>query len=191
MANKLVIKQKEEEEAQVVEPEQQEQNLPKEKPMQVSLNMRRGLDGRLMVHEHDHVDIVYLPDKSKVVAFAKQDYSEIIYETQNRLFNFLVRKGICLPETVRGSNVYGALEAKIMTSKSDIPIEHLLMMNIEKWLESEKPALEMDRQYTERFTTMLTDPDSEDSTELGEVPQEEEKGNIPKYGSRRYLGGWW
>lgn len=192
MANKLVIKTKEEE---TLEPQEQVEVAPpppSEKPMQVSLNMRRGLDGRLMIYEHDHIDIVFLPDSKKIVAFAKQDYSDIIYETQNRLFGFLVEKGICSPETVRGANVYGALEAKVMTPKQEqIPVEHLLVLNVKKWLDSEKPALEMDKEYTERFTTMLTDPDEEESTELGEVPQEEEKGSIPKYASRRYLGGWW
>lgn len=170
----------------------QEEKKPvlEEPPMKVSLLMRRGLDGRLMIYEHEHIDIVYLPDKMKVVAFAKQDYSDIIYETQNRLFNFLVKKGMCAPESVQGGNVYGALEAKMFKSKDNLPLEHLFVLNLRKWLDSEKPALEMDKKYNERFTDMLTQPDLEDSTELGEVPQEEEKGSIPKYGHRRFVGGW-
>jgi hypothetical protein len=31
------------------------------------------------------------------------------------------------------------------------------------------------------MTAMVTDPGPEDSTELGEVPQEVEKGTVPKY----------
>lgn len=163
-----------------------------EQLLQVSLKIRRGLDGRLMITDHDHIDIVLLPDKQKVISFAKQDFSDIVYETQNRLFNYLVDKGICAPESVQGGNVYGSLEAKILPLKeSEIPIEHLFSLNIQKWLNKEMPALEMDKEYSERFTDMLTDPDSLDSTELGEVPQEEDKGSIPKYASRRYIGGWW
>lgn len=191
MANKLIIKNVDKEE-QVEKQVEQEKVAPAEKPMQVSLNMRKGLDGRLMIHEHDHIDIVYIPKNKKIVAFAKQEYSDIIYETQNRLFGFLVDKGLCAPETVRGANVYGALEAKVMDSqKPEIPLEHLLVLNIKKWIDSEKPALEMDKKYSDSFTDMLTEPSPEDSTELGEVPQEEEKGSIPKYASRRYVGGWW
>lgn len=171
-------------------PEEEKKPVLEEPPMKVSLLMRRGLDGRLMIYEHEHIDIVYLPDKMKVVAFAKQDYSDIIYETQNRLFNFLVKKGMCAPESVQGGNVYGALEAKMFKSKDNLPLEHLFVLNLRKWLDSEKPALEMDKKYNERFTDMLTQPDLEDSTELGEVPQEEEKGSIPKYGHRRFVGGW-
>lgn len=191
MANKLIIKNTDKEE-QLEQEVEQVKEVPSEKPMQVSLNMRKGLDGRLMINEHDHIDIVYLPKIKKVVAFAKQDYSDIIYETQNRLFGFLVDKGLCAPESVRGGNVYGSLEAKVLDSQQkEIPLEHLLTLNIKKWIDSEKPALEMDRRYSATFTNMMTDPDQEDSTELGEVPQEEEKGSIPKYASRRYIGGWW
>jgi len=160
--------------------------------LQVHLKIRRGLDGRLMITDHDHIDIVLLPEKNKVMSFAKLDYSDIVYETQDRLFSFLVDKGICAPESVQGGNVYGSIEAKIVPLKQpEIPIEHLLTINIQKWLQKEMPALQMDKEYSEKFTDYLTEPDAEDSTELGEVPQEEDKGTIPKYASRRYIGGWW
>lgn len=163
-----------------------------DKLMQVNLKIRRGLDGRLMITDHDHIDIVLLPDKKKVVSFAKLDFSDIVYETQNRLFDYLVDKGICAPESVQGGNVYGSIEAKILPLKvQELPIEHLFSLNIEKWLKKEMPALQMDKEYSEKFTDFLTEPDAEDSTELGEVPQEEDKGTIPKYASRRYIGGWW
>lgn len=162
----------------------------KKPPMNVTLNMRRGVDGRLMIYEHDHIDIVYLPDKMKLIAFAKSSFSDIVYETQNRLFNFLVKKGLCAPEQIRGGQVYGAIESALLRPKQDIPFEQLLILNIEKWIDQERPALKADEEYQERFTDMLTEPDTEASTELGEVPQEEEKGTIPKSAAGRYMGGW-
>lgn len=170
--------------------EEPKQEILKEPPMQVSLLMRKGLDGRLIIYEHDHIDIVFLPEKNKVVAFAKQDYSDIIYETQNRLFQFLVNKGMCAPESIQGGNVYGSIEGKLFKSKDNLPVEHLFVLNLKKWLDGEKPALEMDKRYNEKYTDMMTEPGMEDSTELGEVPQEEEKGSIPKYAHRRFVGGW-
>ena len=170
----------------------QSREMSDKKPLQVSLKIRRGLDGRLMITDHDHIDIVFLPDKQKVVSFSKLDFSDIVYETQDRLFKFLVDKGICAPESVQGGNVYGSIEAKVLPLKDkEIPVEHLLTLNLKKWLQKEMPALQMDKEYSEKFTDMLTEPDAEDSTELGEVPQEEDKGTIPKYASRRYIGGWW
>lgn len=199
MASKLIIKGVSDQlpeappvDTQLTPPLPVEEEKPKltEPPMQVSLLMRKGLDGRLIVYEHDHIDIVFLPEKNKVVAFAKQDYSDIIYETQNRLFEFLVKKGMCSPESIQGGNVYGALEAKLLKSKDNLPLEHLFVLNLKKWIDTEKPALEMDKRYNEKYTDMMTEPAIEDSTELGEVPQEEEKGSIPKYAHRRFIGGW-
>jgi len=168
-------------------------NDKKDSILQVNLNIRRGLDGRLMISDHEHIDIVMLPEKNKVIAFAKLDYSDIIYETQNRLFQFLVDKGICDPKTIKGGHVYGSFEAEILPLKEkQIPIEHLFALNLQKWIHSELPALQMDKKYEESFTDMLTDPDENDSTELGEVPQAEEKGTIPaRLGNRRYIGGLW
>lgn len=205
MANKLIIKQEKpqtpEQESDLEnsvsqEPVQQQvdiQEQPKpEKPLQVSLKIRKGLDGRLMISDHDHIDVAYLPEKKKVVSFAKLDYSDIVYETQNRMFDFLVKKGICAPESIRGGNVYGSLEATILEPKDfDVPLEEILVLNLKKWMDKEKPALDMDKQYQEEFENMMTEPDEADSTELGEVPQEEDKGSIPRYASRRYIGGWW
>jgi hypothetical protein len=198
MANKLIIKGVSDKmpESEPIDmdltapPAKEEKQVLSQPPMQVSLNMKKGLDGRLIIYEHDHIDIVFLPEKNKVVSFAKQDYSDIIYETQNRLFDFLVRKGMCAPESIQGGNVYGSLEAKMLKSKDNLPIEHLLVLNLKKWLDSEKPALEMDKMYNEKYTDMMADPNDEESTELGEVPQEEEKGSIPKYAHRRFVGGW-
>lgn len=195
---KLIIKQGEQELEQdlpVQVPEKEQQTVfdsqEKKPPIQVSLKMRKGLDGRIMIFDHDHIDIVFLPQKKKVVAFAKQDFSDIIYETQGRLFNFLVTKGLCAPESITGGNVYGSMEAKILESKEQIPVGKLILLNIEKWITSEKPALYMDKEYEKEFTSMLTEPDEEDSTELGEVPHEEEKGSIPKNNTLKYRGGWW
>lgn len=178
------------------EPAQEEPTIfdkkKEEPPKNISLNMRRGLDGRLMIFDHEHIDIIFLPNKLKVISFAKKDYSDIIYDTQTRLFDFLARKGLCSPETIGGGNVYGSIQGSILPPKEqELPVEHLLLLNIKKWLDSEKPALQADADYEDSFTKMMTEPDYEDSTELGEVPQEEDKGTIPKYASRRYIGGWW
>lgn len=183
------------EEPQQLEEKEEETIFDKKEespPMQVSLNMRKGLDGRIIIYDHDHIDIVILPEKKKILAFAKKDFSDIIYETQTRLFDFLVDKGLCAPESVQGGNVYASMEAAMLTPKQqEIPIVKLFLLNIKKWIDSEKPSLEMDKKYEKTFTDLLTSPDEEDSTELGEVPQEVNKGSIPSSNVLKYRGGWW
>lgn len=202
MVEKIILKnpnkepQQELEDNEIQQDTQEEENnifnnKDKKPPMQISLNIRKGLDGRLMIFDHDHIDVIFLPENKKLLALSKDGYSDIIYQTQNRLFDFLIKKGLTSPESVQGSNIYGAMECVILTPEKEIPAEQLLVLTIQKWIELEKPSLEADKEYEERFTDMLTDPESPDSTELGEVPHEEDKGSIPKYASRRYIGGWW
>lgn len=166
--------------------EEQQEPVKVEKPPQIKLNLRRGIDGRLMIADHDHIDIIYLPKTKKVFCSPKNEYSDLIYDTQVRFFKFLSKKGLVSPESVQGSNIYGCFEAQTLENKDNIALEHLLVLNIEKWLASERPALDMDKLYSQQ----MTEPSDEDSTELGEVPHEDVKGSIPK-NPKRYVGGWW
>lgn len=193
MTTKIILKtgeDVEQEQQEVQELEQTETQEPEKKdikkPKQISLLIRKGIDGRLMISDHDHIEIVFLPNKKKVICFPKQEYSNIVYDTQIRLFKFLSKKGLVKPESVQGSNVYGSLEATSLDNKDNIPLEHLFTLNIEKWLDEERPALDMDKIYSNE----MTNPDDVDTTELGEIEHEEVKGSIPR-NPKRYAGGWW
>tara|TARA_R110000824_G_scaffold61167_1_gene162936 strand:- start:1 stop:549 length:549 start_codon:yes stop_codon:yes gene_type:complete len=154
-----------------------EQEEPKPVISQVDLNMRKTLDGDLMIFDHADIDIVVMPKKSKIVAFAKDIMSEVVYGAQDRLFKFLVKKGIVKPESVVGGSVYGSIEANILSSEELNPI-NLTIVNLSKWIESERPYFEFIEEYEDMHADRLTDPDDEESTELGEVPHEETKGTL-------------
>ena len=62
---------------------------------------------------------------------------------------------------------------------------------MEKITKQEILTREFNKHYETHFEDYLTGPDDDDSTELGEIPQEEGQGSIPKYGIRRYVGGMW
>ena len=56
-------------------------------------------------------------------------------------------------------------------------------MNITKFIESERPYFEYIEKYNKMEEDEMLDPNSADSTDLGEVPQSGEKGGIrPGYG---------
>ena len=179
----------------VDEPVPQEQTQTLQKPQEPSFTMnfklRKALDGSLMVFDHDHIDIIIVPQKMKIITFTKNgQYSDSEYAAQNRFFEFMKDKGMISPESIRGGNVYGSIEGKILKPTMEIPVDQIILLNVGKWLEEEAPRIHFDQQYKEMQEEYYTEPSEEDSTELGEVPQEEEKGSIPKYQSRRYLGGW-
>jgi len=162
-----------------------------------NLNIRRTLDGNYYIYDHHYIDIILMPQKMKILTLpysesSKLSFSDLVYSTQDKFFDFLSRRGIIAPESIKGGNIFGSLEATILKPKDvGFPVDQLVLLNIASWIDEQRPALEFDKKYEEEFDNRLTDPEDEESTELGEVPQEKEKGSIPKNQSRRYLGGWW
>ena len=91
--------------------------------------------------------------------------------------------------TTCGSNVYGSLEGKIQQPKQEIPIDDLMLMLVGKFIEQEKPSFVYQKSIEDTYTDNVTNPDEEDSTELGEVPAATEKGSVPIHQVRRYAYG--
>ena len=125
----------------------------------VSLKARRTLDANIIVSDHPDVDIVIMPEKMKIIAFAKDNFDDSIYQTQDRLMKYLFRKGVITQDTVAGGNVYGSLEAKIIKPVQEMPIDNLMLMIISKWIDSEKPSFvyqkAIDDIYTDNSPNLL------------------------------------
>lgn len=172
-------------EPQVQLPEQPE----KPSKLKMSLQLRRTLDGDLVVSDHPDIDIVVQPSKMKIVAFPKTVMSDEVYATQSRLFDFLQKGGVVTRDSVRGGNVYGALEGTIGTPTKPIAIDEMGVFSVGKWLEEERPTYIYEKAVEQKEEDRLTDPDTEGSTELGEIPHEEEKGSIVPHAVRRYIQG--
>ena len=152
-----------------------------ERPVQtsMSLNARKSLDGNIMIFDHEEIDIVVMPAQNKVVAFAKDLMEDTVYAAQDRLFYHLIKKGIVLPESVHGGNVYGSIEATIATPiQEDVSGVQSAVFSIGKFILEERPYFETYKDYDEEEMEHLTNPDEEDSTELGEVPHEDVKGSL-------------
>ena len=68
-------------------PTESEKEIPVTK---VELNIRKTLDGDIMIFDHADIDIIIMKDKKKIVAFPKDIMSEVVYGAQDRLFKFLL-----------------------------------------------------------------------------------------------------
>jgi len=154
----------------------------------LELKARKTLDGNIMIFDHQDMDIVLMPKKNKIVTFAKNDFSEMVYSSQNRLFEFLKMKGVVDYESIQGGSVYGSLEGTIPTPKDEqINSIDYAIYGVYKFLKEEKPYFNYLDQYEEMLDDYFTKPTEEDSTELGEVPQATEKGSIrPGYNYEPY-----
>jgi len=168
-----------------VDTEAEEPKKQESPTLSFEMNARRSLDGNIMIFDHIDIDIVYAPGTKKVVTFAKQMQSDAVYAAQNRMFDYLMRHGVVIPESIRGGNVYGSMEAQVPEPAGDLDATKVVMMSIGKFLEEEKPYFMYEQAYKEEEIENLTEPDEEDSTELGEVPQAAKKGSIGQ------LRGYW
>jgi len=145
--------------------------------IKVRLDIRTSLDGNLIIYDHPDIDIVVMPQKNKILTLAKELKSGTVYGAQSRLFDFLQARGVIDPTSIQGGSVYASLEGTIPES-SGLPTIKITILNIAKWLDEEKPAIDFLEDYDEEVVDDYTDPDKEYSTELGQVPQAAEKGSI-------------
>ena len=156
-----------------------------EKPVQttLSLNARKSLDGNIMIFDHQDIDIVVMPEKNKIMAFAKDLISDTVYDAQDRLFYYLTKTGIVLPESIHGGNVYGSMEAIVATPLEEgVSAVQAAVFSVGKFISEEKPFFDTYEEYDEDYEDSIVNPDEEASTELGEVPHAQEKGSLrPAY----------
>ncbi len=157
------------------EPKQEE-----EKPQAViSLNIRKSLDGNYIIRDHPLIDIVVMPEKSKVLALSKDSMGDRTYYAQNKLFDFMYKKGAIEPSSIQGGNIYSSMEATILKPKDEsIDGIQTAIFVIFKFLEHEMPIFAYEKQFDQLQDGSLTDPDTQHSTELGEVPHKEKKGML-------------
>ena len=149
------------------------------KPVTVEMVARRALNGDIMIFDHDLIDIIVSPEKKKLTTFPKNLKQREVYPTQDRFYEFMARKGVIERASVQGGNVYSSLEAEIYESKLEgvDPIQTAIFMT-SVFLEQEKPDIFARRDLKQDMMQHFVDPDDEDSTELGEVPQSDKKGSL-------------
>ncbi len=143
-----------------------------------SLKAKKTLDGNIIVFDHHDVDIVVRPEQKKIVTFKKHGATgSIAYGASDRLFNHLAQRGLISPDSVQGGNTLDSYEVAIPETNLNIPIK-VILLSISKWIESERPYFEYGEDYDDMMDDRLLTPDDEESTELGEVPQDKQKGSI-------------
>jgi len=151
------------------------------KTITLEMDVRKSLSGDLMIFDHGDIDIVLSPSKGKVTVFPKEVISDYVYGAQNRLFAYLRKRGIIIPESIQAGSFYGSFEAMMETPKNeDISSAKIALINISNFINEERPYFEATEAIVAASEDEYVDPDKEDSTELGEVPQAVKQGSIRK-----------
>jgi len=157
----------------------------------ISLEARKTLDGKIMILDHMHLDIVFDTAKKKITTFPKEQLTDEIYGFQNEYFKFLANQGAILPGSIQAGNVFGSLEATYpIAIEEGVNSTQVLLISTKQFLDKQSPAFEAQEFIENELEDHLVDPTPEDSTKLGEVPQEPKKGSITPYRIRRYLSGY-
>lgn len=159
--------------------------------IKIALEARKTLDGNIMIMDHLHVDIIIDPKKRTVIAYPKQNLNEDAYETQNAFFSKLSSDGVILRDSIQAGNVFGSIQAIYpeSTNEETNPL-HVVLLSTKNFMKEEMGYMQMEKDYEDEIEEEYLDPTPEDSTELGEVPEEPKKGSITPYYVRNYLSGY-
>jgi hypothetical protein len=150
-------------------------NVVEKDRIEAKLKLRSSINGDLMIMDHKDIDIVIKQNDKKVVAFAKETLSDLVYGAESRLFEYLRQNGLIEIDSIQGGNIYGSLEAKLQEGEKVVEIT---IMKIAEWMEGEEPMTTGRTGYDDMQDDHLLEPDGEYSTELGEVPAAERKGSM-------------
>ena len=147
--------------------------------IQLELDIRKSVNGDLMIFDHGDIDIVLSTTTNNVIAFPKETMNDLVYGAQNRLFAHLRKRGLVIPESIQAGSFYGSFEGTLEKPfKESLSSAKLALVNIDNFINEERPYFESTEAIISMADDELIHPDKEDSTELGEVPQRSEQGSI-------------
>ena len=109
----------------------------------LELDMRKSLNGDLMIFDHGDIDIILSTKKNKVIVFPKDTLNDLTYGAQNRLFSHLRKKGLVIPESIQGGAFYGSIEGTLETASNDkLNTAKMTLINISTFIDEERPYFE-------------------------------------------------
>ena len=108
-----------------------------------------------------------------------EKFNDKVYDAQDRMFKYLVKRGIVDHSSIKGGNVHGSMEAAVLESK--IPgVDNIqaALYSISEYLNMERPFFKSSSDFEDERLDKILNPGPEDSTELGDVPQDAQKGSL-------------
>ena len=142
----------------------------------IELQVRKTLDGNLLITDHLKMDIIIVPSKNKIITLPKPHAGDNIYEYQRDLMNSLFKGGVINYETIQGGPSYGMLEG-VMGSSDNVDAVQVALLEIDKFMKHTKASELKADEYEEHIEDRFTDPTDEDSTKWGAIPPEQDEPN--------------
>ena len=145
----------------------------------VLLRAKKTVEGNIIIADHPEIDILLLPEKSKIVALPKEQLDDEIYETQNRLFKFLIRKGVIEHGSIQSGNLFMSMEAQISKSKDKEKSNiQFVIYVLSEFIDDEMPFYKDQRHFEKEMEKRLLDPEPDESTEFDPGYHKDQKGTL-------------
>ena len=101
------------------------------------------------------------------------------YDVQESLLYHLSKTGIVNRSSIKSGAFYSSLEADVLESAIDgVSSYQSTLLEIYNFLQEEEPNVKARNAYSNDLQQFFLDPEPEETTELGEVPQGEKKGTM-------------
>jgi len=145
----------------------------------ILLNARKTIDGNIIVRDHPEIDIFILTTKNKIVCVPKDEMDDEVHDAQDRLFKFLIKKGVVDFESVQSGNLFMSLEATIPESDEGENIQYVLYA-ISKFTDEEQPFYDNLKDFENEMEKQLLEPEPDEYTEFdAEEYHSDNKGSLP------------
>lgn len=152
----------------------------------IFLKAKKTIDGGIIISDHPDMNILILPAKNKVVTLPGKELDDESYDSQKRLFDFLIKKGVVDYTTVQDGNLFMSREATIPEAVGPgDKIQHCLFA-VSKFVEEELPFYENQKEFEKEMEKNLLQPEPDEYTEFDPSRHSDVKGTLPprmvKYG---------
>ena len=145
----------------------------------ILLNARKTIDGNIIVSDHPDMNILIIPSKSKIVAMPKEQIDDELYDTQKRLFDFLLNKGVINYDTIQAGNLFMTKEAMIPDAVDGGDKIQYCLYAISNFIEEELPFYENMKEYEKEVENQLLEPEIDENTEFDPSRHSATKGTLP------------
>ncbi len=153
--------------------------IDNKKVEKIFLSCRKTLDGNIIIYGHPEIDIFVMPAINKVVATAKSEMDDEIYETQERFFKYLSLKGVIDVTSVQAGNLFMSMEGKIPEVKEKGDKIQYVLYAISNFLELDLPFYQDQKDFEKEMEKSLLEPEPDEYTEYDPDLHDHTKGSIP------------
>ena len=158
-----------------------------DKPIEkILLKAKKTIDGNIIVSDHPEINIMILTAKNKIVSLPKDELDDELYDTQKRLFDYLVSQGVVDYTTVQDGNIFMSREATIPDAAGKGDKIQYCLYAVSNFMDKDLPFYKNMETFEKEVESHLLTPEVDEYTEFDPSRHSDVKGTLPprfiKYG---------